>query len=899
MSDVSGRGLVEGKTGPGAASSEGDPRLVVPLAEVRHSDVTLVGSKAAVLGTLLADGFPVPDGLCVTTAAWDSALGTRREQLIEILGRHDLGDPSGAHTMAEAAAVLLADLTVPEMVAADLQAAIGNVVGEAMPLAVRSSATAEDLRETSFAGQYATVLGVRGEEALLEAIVTCWRSFVSASALVARGAAGAATGVEAMAVLVQPMVAAECAGVCMTVDPVRQRRDLIVVEAAWGLGLGAVDGTVATDTTWVHRRTLEVAESRVVEKPEQIALTSVGGVDRAPVPQERRRATCLPPAWAGRIAQFGVVAEQLLGTPQDLEWAIAEGRIWVLQSRHVTAISPELSTASAFPVRWHNVEDQRQAWLLEWDSRERVPPPLDHDCLEAFAGSVRDAAQAMGAASSPQRLIVNGRGYTTSVPSDMHAGDRHARHTALVALVARLRQRGLTLWDHWLPEIQAATARLRAFNRQGADGPALSAHLEDARGVFRYHWMLHWVLEEGFEPMWEPFRTALCAVVATAEESADTVWDTVGLQLLQGEETVSTRLADGLYALAQTARAEPALATLLTERSPDVLDRLAALPAATAFRGQLATFLEEFGDFVGAGFGSDADLHTPTWSEDPARVLAVVVPYLDLTAEPPALLRHRAQRERAARFEALCAACSDDEKVAALRRTWPFARRVATVEAEHNDYIDNRSVGQLRAAIMAAARWLVDCGTIATTEDIFILSRAEITAALQAETPASLRETVTSRHTQQQAWEALDPPPVLGTPDPHLAPRPPLRDEVTLDPTRETQQAQTSVVGQGASPGRRQGRARVVSATAMLPAVTPGDVLVAPFASPLWTPLFPILGGLVLDGGALFQHAMTAAREYGVPAVIGTREATRRIPDGAWVTIDGQAGTVEIHTSDA
>src|SRR5204863_5457131 len=139
-----------------------------------------------------------------------------------------------------------------------------------------------------FAGQYESVLGIRGEEALLAAIVTVWRSFFRTNALVARMAAGARE--DAMAVLVQPMVPSECAGVAFSVDPVRQRGDLIVIDAAWGLGVGAVDGSVPTDTIWLRRNGHGPEDLRIVEKGEQIVLAPDGGVERVPVPEDRRRA---------------------------------------------------------------------------------------------------------------------------------------------------------------------------------------------------------------------------------------------------------------------------------------------------------------------------------------------------------------------------------------------------------------------------------------------------------------------------------------------------------------------------------------------------------------------------------------------------------------------------------
>jgi phosphoenolpyruvate synthase/pyruvate phosphate dikinase len=148
---------------------------------------------------------------------------------------------------------------------------------------------------------------------------------------------------------------------------------------------------------------------------------------------------------------------------------------------------------------------------------------------------------------------------------------------------------------------------------------------------------------------------------------------------------------------------------------------------------------------------------------------------------------------------------------------------------------------------------------------------------------------IASRQAAYQTWLALDPPAVLGLPDAVLPVRPPYQDDTVSTPT----QAGNRIIGLGASPGRVSGRARLVRDLSSLLELQPGEILVAENAGPQWTPFFPALGGLVLDSGSLGQHAAATAREYGIPAVIAAGDATRRIPDGAWITIDGTAGTVD------
>jgi phosphohistidine swiveling domain-containing protein len=893
--------------------------LMLRLESVRAADVEVVGCKAAGLGDLIEAGFPVPEGICLTAAAFRRAMEPYRDALKEILSRCHGNDPPALHAAAAAVSHALCGLAVPPPVASALRPLLWEVFANDAAVAVRSSATAEDRADASFAGQYETMLGVRGEPAVLEAVLACWRSFFKPHSLAARAAAGALTGDEAMAVLIQRMVEAECAGVCFTVDPIQNAPDRIVVNAAWGLGAGVVDGSVRADTARLRRDTFEVEERRIVEKPVRVALDPNGGDLRTePVPEDRRRAACLPNSWLKRVAQFGLAAELRRGRPQDVEWAIAGDRVWILQSRPITALPKEWVPPLPFPVEWKDDEERRSAWELEPESdiaperRDSLPLPMEHATKDLYLAALREAAVYNGSGFRgqgriPRRKVVNGRGYAGSASADLHDGDLRVRRAAGRDLGARLREEGITAWEYRAPEIIAATERLRAFDRSTDDGARLAEHLEDAFGVFRRHWFLHWAPVGLGDTTW-PFDRALGRVADVSEEEAREA----SFQVVEGDENVFTRLLDGIYALACAAREAPAVAELIAggsgecvraPRGGSIMDRLAALPeenGTAAFRAKLDLFLESYGQRSGFSPGSSVSIATPTWREDPAHVLALAAPYIDGGLEPPSALRDRANRKREARIEALCAACEDPEAVAELHRWLPLARRQRADLENHNHYIDQLSYGQLRTALLAAGRWLVSRGSVGQAHDVLWLSRAEIVTALRrlsgsdsdAGPPSpSLADIVAERKVQWAAWSGLCPPPILGTPEAALEPRPALEDEVSDDasPPEEGH----SLKGQAASAGRRRGRARVVAMSVRLPAIAPGEVLVAENAGPTWTPLFPLLGGLVLEEGNLLQHAATTAREYGIPAVINTPSATRRIADGAWVTVDGTRGIVE------
>ena len=287
--------------------------FIVPLEAVRQSDVAQVGGKAAALGILLAAGFPVPAGLCVTVSAFHLALAPYQAQIDDLLRHADLDSPASTESAADSLARLLEGLTVPPTVAdalrTHLDTHLSGSIANLTPLAVRSSAIGEDGAQNSFAGQYVSVLGVQGEAKIQAALVKCWLSFYSAHALIAHAQAKREDRGEGMALLIQPLLEAECAGVSFSIDPVQRRRTHVVVNAAWGLGTGVVDGSVACDTTWVKSEYFTVDQREIVEKAEQIRLVQ-GKPQRVAVPDDQRSAACLAPVWLERVVYFAMAARK-------------------------------------------------------------------------------------------------------------------------------------------------------------------------------------------------------------------------------------------------------------------------------------------------------------------------------------------------------------------------------------------------------------------------------------------------------------------------------------------------------------------------------------------------------------------------------------------------------------
>ena len=287
--------------------------MIIPLNRVRAADVPLAGGKGANLGELITAGFPVPDGFCVTAEAYRSAVAPLQGDLAALL-------EAGDH---EAVRALVADAPLPDGLEAGVLTALKDL-GQG-PVAVRSSATAEDLPEASFAGQQETFLGVVGDVAVLSAIRRCWASLWTDRAIAYRAERGFAHDAVRLAVVVESMVAADSAGVAFTADPVTGRRDEVVIDAAWGLGESVVSGSVTPDSFTVREG--QVTRRSPGNKATRINLEPDGRIATTAVADKERRALCLADRDVLRIARLARDVEAHYGTPMDIEWAIAGGTL--------------------------------------------------------------------------------------------------------------------------------------------------------------------------------------------------------------------------------------------------------------------------------------------------------------------------------------------------------------------------------------------------------------------------------------------------------------------------------------------------------------------------------------------------------------------------------------------
>ncbi|MFH1224563.1 MAG: phosphoenolpyruvate synthase [Candidatus Diapherotrites archaeon] len=319
------------------------------LEEIRKGDVGIVGGKGANLGELVNAGFPVPPAFIVTSQAYFSFLDEAniRDTINKEIGAIDVENTEQLNGTTEKIRQLILASKMPEALDIEIRKAYAKMCSRRLGLgltssedeyvAVRSSATAEDLPSASFAGQQETYLNVLGGKDLVEKVKMCWASLFTARATYYRKRQGFETSQVGIAVVVQKMVNSETAGVMFTADPASGEDDVIVIEAAYGLGEVVVSGAVTPDTYRVDKKTLAIAQKKMSEQ-EWMLERAGRGSKKADVPQKKRSLQKISDEEIVKLAEIGRRIEQHYGSPQDIEWAVEAKKTYIVQARAITTI---------------------------------------------------------------------------------------------------------------------------------------------------------------------------------------------------------------------------------------------------------------------------------------------------------------------------------------------------------------------------------------------------------------------------------------------------------------------------------------------------------------------------------------------------------------------------------
>jgi pyruvate,water dikinase len=869
------------------------PENILQLADPRAT-LDNVGGKGASLARLANAGLPVPGGFHVTTHAYRRFVAENNLQsaILEAVQAVSLAQPASL----EAASVTIADrfarASMPMEIAGAIARAYAGLPGEDPFVAVRSSGTAEDLPDLSFAGQQETYLNLHGITAVQEAVKRCWASLWTARAIGYRAQHGIDQGSVSLAVVVQLLVPAEAAGVLFTAHPVSGVRDQAMVTATWGLGEAIVSSTVTPDTLVVDKASGRVIERQTSDK-QVMTVRMESGTEERPTPDTLRRAPVLGDQQAAELARLGVQIEALYGVPMDIEWAMQRpglaDRFAILQARPITALPPP----PAAPLEWRLPKPggkYARASIIEL-----LPDPLTPLFGGLGLGEINRAYQRLGAAvfkgirlPEPLVVLINDYAYydiTFSARQTLGLVVQMPSFAKFLLSTAEARWKGQSR-----PRYAEAVARWRS-----QDLGALPAHelLRGVRELFSVA-MDHYIyaVQGGILPAAYLSEAVFTWFYEKLVRKAD---DPTALTFVLGFDSLPIRAEKSLYDLARWCREHPALADLLSQTGSDQIAvwlRDEAGPATDgwpAFRARFAEHQARFGHAI-----YDLDFAKATPADDPTPLLETLKHLIQVEGQRSDPYRRQQQavqrREEAVRRV--------DARVRGWRRSWfhrllNWAQRYAPLR---EDALGDTGLGWplIRRMLLELGHRLTGAGVIRRPEDVFWLTESEIddlAAQLDGGKSqlADRSDVVDERKARVQRERRYTPPPSL----------PPKVTFAGFDfsgfmPVRAEQQAGNIIKGLGASPGQVTATARVLRGPEEFGQMKHGDVLVAAITTPAWTPLFALAAAVVTDVGGPLSHSSIVAREYGVPAVLGTGVATHRIHSGDVITVDGSAGVVTL-----
>jgi len=916
-----------------SSPSSGPSVLVKTLPELTLGDLPEGGGKACRLAEMLRAGLPVPRGIVILSRAYEILaqgcdLGVR-------------GDAAGLRALrAEIESRPLPEGLEEEIIAGLVRI---DLAVAATPLVVRSSSPNEDGSYRSGAGVYESQLNVRGREALLSAVKACW-----ASLWTERAVAHARSGRPAMAVLIQELVPASASGILFTLNPLTASENEMLVEATCGLAAELASGEVTPDRFVVDFWSGALRRGETGRKVSALLPAAGGGLERRNLAPEEADAPCLVPGQLAELAELGRRIQRLFGRPQDVEFGLSGSQFHVLQARPITVytfppdqeqwttanfreVMPGFASLLGQSQSFHHDFARAQEELFR---RLKLWRPADEGTVWAKTifghGYWNAGATKRMAARIPG---YNERSMDRTVGIDpAYEGDGQVTPWNLRTIVGAIPTL-LALGRQYEKTPVEARDFTEGFEKEEPIWDAVRPKDLDSRSL------ADWV-RRGLDLHWRANRWALLTsfLSTQAQEDFHRTLTTLGRKAPAGACPSEARLMTGLTGMA-TARPLWDLWRLsqVFSEHRDAVRRLRETPSA-----ELAALLPEL---AARGPGAEAwravldwieryrhmsnideDLSVPRWWEDPSVPLSILRGYLlEGTAEGAARAGDSArigdpsrtgaasdpgrqiERQRLVREE-------EEAKARALGRRWlshgldplwwgRFRKQYRLVKTmcwwreETRVYLSRARYHCRRLLVEQSRRW-AETGWLGRTDDIFWLTRDEVLDLTTPDADFTVpREMISRRRSVAALYRNFHVPPNIapgsyGADGLPLRGAGPARNGYAQDIEAAARNGKAVYQGVGCSAGQVAGPCRVALDIEEAAGLRVGEILVAPHANPAWTPLFHLAAGLVLEEGGLLSHSAVVAREYGVPAVLQVKGATRLFRTGDILIIDGAAGTV-------
>ena len=889
--------------------------------DTTNNGLEIVGGKGRSLSRLAKVGFDVPGGFQITASAYRRYVAHHNLQakILELAKPEIVEGAVSFENASSNIGRLFADKDLPAELLTDIRSAYEMLPGNPA-VAVRSSANAEDLPELSFAGQQETYLNVKGGVQVSEAVKKCWASLWTAQAINYRHEMDIGQHTVAMAVVVQIMIPSEVSGILFTANPASGDRSEMIVNCSFGLGEAIVSGRVTPDTYIVDRDTLTAKETMIGAKEQMIVSNGEQGTRMENVTAEQKEISSLSKESLTELAALAIrVEKEFDGVPQDIEWAISDAKLWLLQSRPITNLPPE-------PLRnviWPEIPG---AQLLKRQVAENMPDPLCPLFEDIYLRAIFDTQSWPEGWKWNGRLTknwmknfvvttVNGYAYqplynerhgdwenhmskirkeqvnlpwyanfkqAIRMPSfmidEMKGGPLHVFYLLMRTFRTFRKFPAIRKWEkQQLPDYLAVIERWQKIDPTQATGEELLAGMKSLNFAEARYWQ------------------ALRSIIGTAKMT-DGGFQTFLEQNAPDEGFISGTFLSGFTS--KTLEAESVMRSI-TERirinrplyelviiTPvsRLLDELERHPESKQIHAAIKNYLHDYGRQV-----FNLDFVEPSLQEEPLPFAMSLKAMVRNTGYDLATRQKAVARQRRSKFRQALKFFKGKQRIEFLRLYWTARINYPTREAAL--FYMGLAWSTFRPWAMELGKRLLATGTLGRPDDVFYLTSDDLQSAIEAQSNDKALPELGARAIEQRVLRALrfrmDQPSAI----------PPLKQKDTESPfssLRSNEGETNTLRGFAVSPGTVTGVASVIMTPNDFDKMTPDTILVCPLTTPAWTQLFPHATGLVTDIGSILAHGSIVAREYGIPAVLGIGDATQRIKSGQRITIDGDKGLVTI-----
>jgi len=865
---------------------------ILGFQEIDKTKLALAGGKGANLGELSRiEGIQVPNGFCITTDVYKEITDSNKEfnLLLDQLATLEAVDRKSISEISAKIRLLIEGIPISSNIKSEIVDYLTKF-DERDAFAVRSSATAEDLPTASFAGQQDTYLNIIGKEEILKYISKCWASLFTDRAVIYRVQNGFDHRQVSLSVIIQKMVFPQASGILFTADPVTSNRKALSIDAGFGLGEAFVSGLVSADNYKI--RGVEIVDKVIATKELAIYGLKEGGTETRQLASDQQDAQTLTDEQILQLANIGRQIEDYFGNPQDIEWCLADGTFYIVQSRPITTL---------YPIPEAN--DQNMRVYVSVGHQQMMT-----DAMKPLGLSLWQLTAARPMFKAGGRLFVDVAPMLISPTNRKTILDVMGEHDPLIkdALVDITEREDfiklLASDKEESPVIKSSKGKSFAdIMAQIENDPAVAAklikHSEIAIEELKQNIqtkagpdLFDFILEDGQSRRNLFSAQNLGAIVAAVDA---TTWINENMMEWLGEKNVADALSQSapnnitsemgleLLDVADVIRPYPeVVAHLQLIKDDNFPDELTKLDGGQEARDAINAYLNKYG----MRCAGEIDITKARWSEKPATLVPMILNNVknfkpDAGKQKFERGRQQALKKQQELLDSLSRLPDGEQKVRETKQMISLLRNFIGYREYPKYGIVSRSF-IYKQALLKEAEKLLQANVIHEKEDVYYLTFEEFREVVR--TKKSDYQLINKRKEDHKFYKKLTPPRVI-TSD----------GEIIIGKYKRENLLAGVIVGLPVSSGVIEGRARVILNMEDAD-IEDGDILVTTFTDPSWTPLFVSIKGLITEVGGMMTHGAVIAREYGLPAIVGVENATRLIKDGQRIRVNGTDGYVEI-----